>query len=574
MKRALKIITPILLAIAVVFSIGWYLLKYDPDFTRDMLVSQARGFEERGNHNFATWLYKLAYQQSGNDETVAIELANQYRSMGNYTKAEYTLSNAIADGGTVELYIALCSTYVEQDKLLDAVAMLDNVADPSIKQQLDALRPQAPAASPEHGYYNDYITVTLSVPEGKIYATTDGSYPTISAAPHTSAIPLPGGETTIHALTVGENGLVSPLTIHDYTIAGVVETITLTDPGIDSAIRETLNVDQDHVLYTNELWSVTTLTVPKTAKTLSDLAYLPFLTSLTIQEAELDSFAPLSALSALEELVITDCAVNGEALQSIASASKLNRLTLRNCRLSSITALSAASKLTYLDLSNNTIRDLDALESMTELTHLDLNHNAVKNPDAIGTLKNLTKLDLSYNAIDSAASLAGCTGLTTLDLTGNSLTTADGLHTLTALQTLSLAFNKLTDVSALAANTALVELDISNNTIADITALKTLNALETLNFSYNQVTALPAFAKNCALVTIKGSQNQIKSLSPLAGLQNLNYVMMDYNSELKSISTLSSCYALVEVSVYGTQVSDVSALKSLNVIVKYAPFMG
>jgi hypothetical protein len=49
---------------------------------------------------------------------------------------------------------------------------------------------------------------------------------------------------------------------------------------------------------------------------------------------------------------------------------------------------------------------------------------------------------------------------------------------------------------------------------------------------------------------------------------------MDYNSELKSVGALSSCYALVEISMYGTQVTDVSALKSLGVIVKYAPFMG
>lgn len=574
MKRALRIIVPILLSIAVVFSIGWYFLKYDPDFTRDMLVGQARYFDEQGSHTFATWLYKMAYHQSGNDETVAIELANQYRSMGNYTKAEYTLSNAIADGGTVELYIALCNTYVEQDKLLDAVTMLDNVGNYAIKQQLDALRPQAPTATPDHGYYNEYITVSLSVPEGKIYATTDGRYPSTSHTPYGSAIALSGGETTIHALTVGENGLVSPLVILDYTVAGVIEEITLSDPAIDSAVREALGVDQDHTLYSNELWSITALTIPRDAKSLSDLSYLPFLAKLTIHEADLESLSPISGLSSLEELIITDCTISGEDLQSIASASKLTRLTMTNCRLSSISALSAASKLTYLDLGNNTIRDLSVLEGLSELTYLDLNHNAVKELDAIGSLKKLTELDLSYNSIDTAVPLGGCTGLTALDLTGNSLTTTEGLENLTALETLSLAFNKLTDVSTLAANTALVELDISNNSIEDITALNTLNALETFNFSYNQVSKLPSFSKDSALVTIKGSQNNLSSIDELEGLLNLNYVMMDYNSELKSINALANCFALVEVSVYGTKVSDVSALTSKNIIVKYAPFMG
>ena len=574
MKRALRIIVPVLLSIAVVFSIGWYFLKYDPDFTRDVLVGQARYFDEQGSHTLATWLYQLAYQQSGNDETVAIELAEQYRYMGNYTKAEYTLSNAIADGGTVELYIALCNTYVEQDKLLDAVTMLDNVGNQDIKLQLDALRPQAPAATPDHGYYNEYISVSLSVPEGTVYVTTDGSYPSTVHTPYRSAISLSGGETTVHALTVGENGLVSPLVILDYTVAGVIEEITLNDPAIDSAVREALSVDQEHVLYSNELWNITSLIIPSTAKSLSDLFQLPFLTKLTIDGADLDNLSPITSLSSLEELIITDSTISGEDLQAIASVPRLTRLTMTSCNLSGISALSAATKLTYLDLGGNTIRDLSALAEMTELAYLDLNHNAVKELDVLGGLKNLKELYLSYNAIDTAVSLGGCTGLTILDLTGNSLTTTEGLENLTVLQTLSLAFNKLTDVSTLANSTALIALDISNNSIEDITALHTLNAMETFNFSYNQVSKLPVFSKDSALVTIKGSQNNLSSVDELDGLLNLNYVIMDYNSELKSIKALANCFALVEVSVYGTKVSDVSALTSKNIIVKYAPFLG
>ena len=87
MKRFIKIVTPILLIAVILTSIGWYLLKYDPELTKDLLVSQARQAEDRGDHSFATWLYKMAYQRSGNDETIAIELAEQYRTVGNYTKA-------------------------------------------------------------------------------------------------------------------------------------------------------------------------------------------------------------------------------------------------------------------------------------------------------------------------------------------------------------------------------------------------------------------------------------------------------------------------------------------------------
>lgn len=571
MKRFLKVIVPILLTIAVVFSIGWYFMKYDPELTRDMLISQARNFDEQGNHNMATWFYKLAYQQSGNDETVAIELAEQYRSMGNYTKAEYTLSNAIADGGSAELYIALCKTYVEQDKLLDAVTMLDNVADPVIKTQLDALRPKTPAASPEHGYYNQYISVTLSAPEGTVYMTTDGSYPSTASAPYSAPISLPGGETTIHALTVGDNGLVSPLTILGYTVAGVIEEVTISDPAIDEAIRQQLQVDENHALYTNELWTITSFAVPRDAESLSDLSKLPFLTRLTLRENQFESLSALSALSSLDELVIADTMVSAEDLQTIASLPKLTKLTLTGCGLSGISALSNATNLTYLDLSNNTIGDLTALENMPELTYLNLNHNAVTTLDSIGKLTKLTALDLSYNSIAVSAPLAGCTELSILDLTGNSIVTLDGLDKLPKLQALSVAFNQLTDVNLLAANTTLTVLDISNNTITDITALNTLTNLVNLNFSYNQVSKLPEFSKDCTLVTIKGSQNQLTSLNELAMLEGLNYVYMDYNAGLTSVNALASCYSLVEVSVYGTGVKDVAALTDMNVIVKYSP---
>lgn len=571
MKRVLKVSIPFLLAIAVIVSIGWYLMEYDPDFTRDMLVSQARIMEDQGNHTLATWFYKLAYQQSGNDEAVALELAEQYRSMGNYTKAEYTLSNAIADGGSVELYIALCNIYVQQDKLLDAVTMLDNVANPGIKAKLDALRPDAPTPNHEPGYFNQYISVSLSVPEGKIYLTTDGSYPSTKKTVYFTPIPLSAGETVIHTLTVGENGLVSPLSVLSYTVAGIIEEVTIDDPAIDRVIRQQLQVSSEHILYTNELWTVTRLDVPDDAQSLSDLSKLPFLQSLTVRDSKITDFSALASLSSLDELIVSNTVISDDALKTISSLPKLNALTLTQCSLSGISSLSSADGLTYLDLSRNTIQDLTALENMPRLTYLALSHNAVTDLTSIGKLSNLTTLDLSYNSISNITPLAGCTELSILDLSSNSITTLDALDQLTKLQALALAFNQLTNVDLIAANTALTTLDISNNSITDITALKTLTNLTYLNFSYNQVEKLPEFGMDSPLVTIKGSQNKLSSLDELAGLESLNYVIMDFNEDISSVNALAGCYALVEVSVYGTAVREVDALTDMNVIVKYTP---
>ena len=210
MKRTTKRILPILLGIVLIASLAWYLLVYDVGFTRDSLLFGARLMEENGKHTAAAWLYDLAYKQSGGDAQVAIELAEKFKENGNYTKAEVTLSNAIANGGTAELYIALCKTYVQQNKLLDAVTMLDNIADPAIRDEIYALRPAAPSVSPEGGFYSQYINVDISWDGGWLYVSTDGEYPTTDTPPSSGNLMLNGGETIVQALSVAENGLVSP----------------------------------------------------------------------------------------------------------------------------------------------------------------------------------------------------------------------------------------------------------------------------------------------------------------------------------------------------------------------------
>lgn len=579
MKRFLKIAVPILMVLLVLFSIGWYFVKYDPAMTREILVDQARYLDDMGNHGLAAWFYKLAYQQSGNDEAIALELAEQYRSMGNYTKAEYTLSNAIADGGTLELYIALCRTYVEQNKLLDAVTMLDNVADEQIKSQLDALRPQSPVPSHEPGYFTQYISLDMTVPEGTIYYSTDGSYPSTSTTPYRTPIALPAGQTVIKAMTVGKNGLVSPLSVLGYTIAGVIEEVTIEDPAIDQALRQLLQVGSDHVFYSNELWEVTSLTIPHDAKSLSDLEKLTFLETLLIFDLEspvptsIDALdlTPLSSLEALKEIGIVNMTMSAENLQIIADLPALEKLAISHCDLSGISQLAGATRLTYLDLSYNTIGNLSALEGMTQLTILNLKHNAISDLSVIGKLTKLEVLDLSFNSITDTAPLASCTALASLKLANNAITQLNGIDALASLIELSVAFNKLTDVQVLEHCTEMIELDLSNNELEDISAVSAMTKLQSLNFSYNQVKKLPEFKENCPLVAIKGSQNQLSSLKELSGLKDLNYVIMDFNKNLSSVKALASCYALVEVSVYGTNVKDVSALTDMNVIVKYSP---
>ena len=179
MKKFLNFLIPCILVLAIIFCLVWYLFIYDREFTRDMLLQGARYFESEGNLQISSWLYNQAYHRAEDNDAVAIELADQYKYSGNYTQAEYTLSSAIADGGGLDLYIALCKTYVEQDKLLDAVNMLNNVTDPIIKTQLDKRRPDTPVPSTEPGFYSQHIQLDFSSENARLYISTGSEFPSI-----------------------------------------------------------------------------------------------------------------------------------------------------------------------------------------------------------------------------------------------------------------------------------------------------------------------------------------------------------------------------------------------------------
>lgn len=570
MKKHLKRIVPFLLLIGIIVAVGWYLMVYDRQFTRDMLLENARFFDTQGQEKTASFFYNLAYEHTGQDESIAIELANQYISDGNYTKAEQTLTNAIADGGTTDLYIALCRTFVEQDKLQDAVAMLNNIGDPTIKAELDALRPSAPSAEPAPGFYSQYIAVSIQSEDAALYCTTNGEYPSTGDTPYTDPIALPAGETKIYALSVADNGLVSPLTILGYTIGGVIEEATFTDSAMETAVREQLGAEAETVLMTDMLWDITEFTVPADAAVLDDLAYLPYVEKLTISDLKLDTLACLSSLTNLTELHMSDCRFPSDELSIIAALPKLSKLTLSGCNLSTIAQLSSAPGLTHLNLRNNTLQNLEPISAMNTLVEIDLQHNALISLTDLSGLTNLEKLDISYNSVSDLSPLSACLSLAELYAGNNAISQITGIQGLPGLKKLSLDHNALTDVSPLSQCTTLVELDISNNALTDITSLSTLTALEKLDFANNQAAELPAWPDGSALNTIDGSYNALTSIDSLKNMENLTYVYMDYN-QLTSIDAIANCYHLVIVNVYGNVIEDVSALTEHDIIVNYDP---
>ena len=572
MKKLTRILVPLLLLVLIIASIGWYLFVYDRDFTRDMLLQQARYNDIHGHPKLSSWFYNLAYEYSGQDENVAIELANQYKADGNFTKAEYTLTNAINDGPTAELYTALCKTFVEQDKLLDAVNMLTNISNEQIKAQL--IRPEAPVANYEPGFYNQYIEVAFetSSPTDTIYYSTLGEYPSADDPAYTSPIKLAAGETVIYAISVDEDGLVSPMTILSYTVGGVIEPAIFMDAAMEATIRAAINADDTDILYTDDLWEITEFTVPEGVSSLEDLRLMPYLRTLTVENQKLPTLDVLANLSRLETLKMTGCRIeNTDDLATIAALPNLTSLTLSDCGLSTIADLAGAKKLEYVDLSSNGgLRDLSALSEMTTLKEVYVQHNAVTTVEQLSSLTNLEKLDVSYNSINTLEKLSPCIKLRWLNADGNQLADTNGISSLTLLENLSLDYNKLTNVVSLSACKELKELSFNNNEIKDLSPLTDLLKLEVLDFSYNSVDSIPVWGEGSALRNINGSYNLIQNIDSLAKVPNICYIYMDYN-KIKNVDALADCFNLVQLNVFGNDIEEVAKLTEHDIIVNYDP---
>ena len=421
MKKFSKFLVPLLLGLVILTSIAWYLFVYDRAFTRDTLLGQARYNDLHGNSKLSAWFYDMAYDFSGHDDNVAIELANQYKGDGNYTKAEFTLTHTLSSKPTVEAYTALCKTYMEQDKLQDAVALLENIPDAAIKAQLDALRPQAPESAQKPGFYSHYVDIRLISDCDTIYYSTDGTYPSTGKNRFVDPISLPDGQTHLQAIAVNDLGLVSPVSSMDFTVTGVIKELSFVDPVMESAIRTVISADADDLILSNQLWEITEFTVPDGVLVLEDLAALPNLQKLTVSPQLLGTLSPLTILNKLEELDLTGCRFDPEELKHLAIMPALKTLNISDCGLSTIADLENAVGLYSLNASNNTLRNLDVLATMVTLREINLQHNAVTKLDALKALAQLEKLDISFNAVDELAPLSSCENLTWLDASSNKL---------------------------------------------------------------------------------------------------------------------------------------------------------
>lgn len=551
MKHALKIILPIILILALIIGACCFFLIARRDLTESIFVYWGEHFYEAGRYSRAVAFYKAAMHFAPKDADLAICLADAYKKSGNYTKAEYTLVSAITQiPDSVQLYVALSKTYVEQDKLLDAETMLGRITNGAVRTQIDALRPAAPVIEPESGNYSEYIDVTVTGASGTVYAVCNSDFPASEQDVYTGPISLEAGESKIVALSVAENGLVSDAVYAGYTVGNVVEEVKLADAGMDAYVRELLGKTAGSAIMSDELWAVEELDLPDTVASLEDLPYFTGLHSLSLHHGTGLDLSVLSQLPTLRKLDLSGCTLSTAAMNTIVTLSELTSLNLSGCAVAEIDALIGLQKLETLDLSNNTVSDLTALSALLALRELNLTNNPIT---SLSNLKNCTELETLY---------AGQCAITRIA----------GLADHTKLKTLVLSGNKITDISALASCTAIETLDLSGNSISDISVVSGFKKLVDLNVSSNQITDLPQFDADTPLWHVDISHNQIESLAGLEGNLAVNFINADYN-RVKSVAKLESCIMLVRMNLWDNPVDadEVKQLQDIGILINYNP---
>jgi len=551
MKKSGKLIVTLAVAAVLLFAIGAYIVMFHTEASVDHYVSRGNTAMDSENYKKAIRHYEKALELSGVDPQISIALANAYKASGNYTKAEYTLVSAITGAPhKTELYVALSRTYVEQEKFLDADQLLTRAASETVKQELQSMRPAPPSLNPAPGYYSSYVSLSASCVAGRVFLTVGGEYPANEGDLYSQPVDLPAGETTVQALVVDDSGLVSPIVTAVYTVAGVVEPITIQDPGLDAAVRQYLEKDAGEQLMTSDLWSIQSLVLGAGVGDLSQMPHFIGLKSLRIEDTSTPDLTPLISLPLLQSLDLSGVVISSDALDAIGQMTQLTRLYLSGCAVTDIEKLSSLKKLTTLDLSDNAITDIMPLTQMTALNNLNLSNNTIPSLQALQYCAELRILNLAGCGLKSLEVLAGMPDLLEVDISNNAVTSIEHLVQCTQLE----------------------KLTITDNQVADIGILPSLTKLRIFEASHNKITKIPQFSNGSQIHTLDLSYNGVTAVDGLKNAHSLNFLQLDYN-KVTDLSPIENCSNLVQVDIWNNPVTEESVRKLTghSIIVNYNP---
>ena len=247
--------------------------------------------------------------------------------------------------------------------------------------------------------------------------------------------------------------------------------------------------------------------------------------------------------------------------------------------LSPLKGLASGSNL-LLTISNNSVSDLSPLVER-RLVWLVADNNEIKDLSPLAKINTLSTLYMSGNQIEDLAPLAGLDGLSTLGLSKNKIQNIEPLSQLKNLQRLYVDRNPIADISTLAELDGLSGVGFDIDSDDDLKLAKSLSGITELRvatpdyvltdyeiFSRSELTSLscydcfdgePAAFFNALSSNLTGlALDSVTDLSPISSLAIRGLSLR--NDKLEDLSPLSDAKTLTNVSVYESNVSDLSFL--------------
>ncbi len=300
---------------------------------------------------------------------------------------------------------------------------------------------------------------------------------------------------------------------------------------------------------------------------------------ITVAGVEMDGSTQNATL---DDLGLTD-----EQLRELEALYTLDKLSLRNNRLSDISVLSQLKGLDELDLSGNAIHNINPLSELSGLRTLNLDGNPIESCEALHALRFLYSLSVvdtdldETDIIDLAEALPNCSirfgiageervliageifalNTTELILSQKGLTEIGILQEFRELKILDLSGNEINDIRPLMGLSKLERLDISDNDISDLRPLIGLSALTKLKAAGNQISETMSAGSIEHLTELDLSRNPIRDYSGLGKLTLLT--TLDLRSTSIMDSDLRDLYGLK--SIYGIDLRDNSGLSDMAI---------
>ena len=316
--------------------------------------------------------------------------------------------------------------------------------------------------------------------------------------------------------------------------------IEFSDAGLESAIRDTLGLEQG-VIHQHDILSIFKLDASgKEITELDGIQRLRNITSLNLAHNKISDISALGALSKLRDLDLSNNSISD--ISSLASLNNLESLNLGANRITDILPISILINLRDLNLRQNTINDISTLSHLFHLEKLNLRANRIHDITPIDNLRELHQLNLRQNSISDIRVL----------------------DNLKKLKTLNLHSNKISEISSLKSSANLIDLNLGQNNVMDIDVLINLVSLKNLNLKDNSISDISPIANLTKLQSLNlGGNTNIPSITPLASLTDLRSLNLRNVPVGSQVELLSRFTNLSRLNLRNANISDIAPLATL-----------